>query len=102
MVNMWQRILFSLQNKINRQSFNTWLKPTRQLSFTDGMLNVEVPSLLFADWISRNYLPLIEASAQELQGGALQFHFTSRQQASVAGPPASSDANSTSGGVDPN
>jgi len=101
MVNMWQRILFSLQNKINRQSFNTWLKPTRQLSFAEGMLDVEVPSLLFADWISRNYLPLIEESAKEAQVGSLQFRFTSRQQAAVAGPPARSEALSAAPGGDP-
>ncbi len=81
MVNMWQRILSSLQHKINRQSFNTWLKPTRQLSFADGTLNVEVPSLLFADWISRHYLGLIEESAKEVDCSAVQFRFTSRQPA---------------------
>src|SRR5881296_2590018 len=79
MVNMWQRILSSLQHKINRQSFNTWLKPTRQLSFADGTLNVEVPSLLFADWISRHYLALIEESAKEVDCSAVQFRFTSKQ-----------------------
>ena len=98
---MWQMILSSLQHKINRQSFNTWLKPTRQLSFADGMLNVEVPSLLFADWISRNYLPLIEESAKELQGDSLQFRFTSRQLASGAGPPMGSEAISAARGGEP-
>ena len=88
---MWQRILSSLQHKINRQSFNTWLKPTRQLSFADGTLQVEVPTLLFADWISRNYLTLIEQSAKEVQCGAHQFRFTSRQQVSVASTSATSE-----------
>src|SRR3989441_8092416 len=97
MVNMWQRILSSLQHKINRQSFNTWLKPTRQLSLADGTLDVEVPSLLFADWISRNYLPLIEASAKEVQCSASRFRFTSRQQAAVANPAANFETFPTAG-----
>ena len=75
----WDKILSSLQHKINRQSFNTWLKPTQQMSLADGMLQVEVPSLLFADWISRNYLPLIQESAREIECSGLQFHFSSRQ-----------------------
>src|SRR5437867_3868084 len=83
MVNMWQMILSSLQHKVNRQSFNTWLKPTRQLSFAEGTLNVEVPSLLFADWISRHYLALIEESAKEVDGSPVQFRFTSRQPAAA-------------------
>src|SRR5437867_1734045 len=95
MVNMWQMILSSLQHKVNRQSFNTWLKPTRQLSFAEGTLNVEVPSLLFADWISRHYLALIEESAKEVDGSPVQFRFTSRQPAAahataISEPPPSS------------
>ena len=74
-MNMWDRILSSLQQKINRQSFNTWLKPTQQLAFADGTLHVEVPSLLFADWINRNYLPLIQESAREIEGSDLRLHF---------------------------
>src|SRR2546422_10194492 len=98
MVNMWQRILSRLQHKINRQSFNTWLKPTRQLSFAEGMLNVEVPSLLFADWISRNYLPLIQESAREIEAGELHLHFTSRPPG-VSARPAAGSASLAGGGV---
>src|SRR5262245_17625375 len=78
-MNLWDRILTSLQQKINRQSFNTWLKPTQQLAFAQGTLHVEVPSLLFADWIQRNYLPLIQQSAREIEGEELHLQFTSRQ-----------------------
>src|SRR5436190_2942318 len=92
-MNLWDRILPSLQLKINRQSFNTWLKPTQQLAFAEDTLHVEVPSLLFADWISRNYLPLIQESAREIEGGELRLHFTSRQPGASARPaPASGRA----------
>ena len=64
---LWDKILSSLQHKINRHSFNTWFKPTHQMSLADGTLQVEVPSLLFADWISRNYLPQIQESAREVE-----------------------------------
>ncbi|MBI1950577.1 MAG: chromosomal replication initiator protein DnaA [Acidobacteria bacterium] len=84
----WDRILSSLQQKINRQSFNTWLKPTQQMSLADGTLHVEVPSLLFADWISRNYLPLIQESAREIECSGLRFHFLSRQAPAPARGPA--------------
>src|SRR5882672_4091694 len=85
-MNTWDRILTSLQQKINRQSFNTWLRPTQQLAHAEGTLHVEVPSLLFADWISRNYLPLIQESAREIDGGELQLHFTSRQPGTSSRP----------------
>jgi chromosomal replication initiator protein len=83
-MNLWDRILTSLQPKVNRHSFNTWLKPTQQLAFADGTLHVEVPSVVFADWISRNYLPMIQESAREIEVGDLRLEFKSRQTGSVA------------------
>ncbi len=80
-MNLWDRILASLQRKVNSQSFNTWLKPTHQLSVADGTIQVEVPSLLFVDWINKNYMPLIQESAKELDLGGLDVHFTSRTRA---------------------
>ncbi len=87
-MNLWDKILASLQQKVNSQSFNTWLKPTQQLSLADGTLQVEVPSLLFVDWINKNYLSLIAQSTQELALGDLNVHFTSRQRAAAAAPAA--------------
>ena len=98
-MNIWDRILSSLQQKINRQSFNTWLKPTQQLAFADGTLHVEVPSLLFADWINRNYLPLIQESAREIEGGDLRLHFTSRHAGMPARQPSGPPASSAGGGA---
>ena len=78
-MNLWDRILASMQVKMNSQTFNTWLRPTQQLSVADGLLHVEVPSVHFADWINKNYMPLIEESARELDVGDLRLSFTSRE-----------------------
>jgi chromosomal replication initiator protein len=77
-MNLWERILSTLQHKIDDHSFTTWLKPTQQVSLSDGTLNVEVPSALFADWITKNYQTLIDESARELEMRSLRIHFTSR------------------------
>jgi chromosomal replication initiator protein len=46
-LNQWVRILGALEKKINRQSFETWLKPTR-FSHIDGRkLHVRIPSAAF-------------------------------------------------------
>jgi chromosomal replication initiator protein len=91
-MNLWDKILTNLQQKINRQSFNTWLKPTHQLSLAEGTLQVEVPSLLFADWINHNYLTLIQESARELDCVDLSVRFMSREGGQTAGSPAAAAA----------
>src|ERR1700739_2642654 len=43
-LNPWVRILGALEKKVNRQSFDTWLKPTRFSHVTGRMLFVRVPT----------------------------------------------------------
>jgi chromosomal replication initiator protein len=42
--NQWYRILGALEKKINRQSYETWLKPTRFSHITGRTLYVRIPS----------------------------------------------------------
>ncbi len=42
--NPWVRILDALEKKINRHSYNTWLKPTRYSHISNGILLVRVPT----------------------------------------------------------
>jgi chromosomal replication initiator protein len=46
-LNQWVRILGALEKKINRQSFETWLKPTRFSHTNDRVLYVRIPSADF-------------------------------------------------------
>src|SRR5271157_2556477 len=45
--NPWNQILAALEMKVNRQSFETWLKPTRYSHVANRTLYVRVPSLQF-------------------------------------------------------
>ena len=45
--NPWIRILDALEKKINRHSYDTWLKPTRYSHATGGVLFVRVPTVEF-------------------------------------------------------
>ena len=46
-LNQWVRILGALEKKINRQSFETWLKPTRYSHVADRTLFIRIPSAEF-------------------------------------------------------
>ena len=52
-LNQWVRILGALEKKINRQSFETWLKPTRFSHINGKTLHVRIPSPEFQAGIDR-------------------------------------------------
>jgi chromosomal replication initiator protein len=64
-LNHWVRILGALEKKINRQSFETWLKPTRYSRMVGKTLFVRIPSNQF-EHIGDKYGDLIEEAIEKL------------------------------------
>ncbi len=64
-LNQWARILGALEKKINRQSFETWLKPTRFSRVIGKTLYVRIPSAQF-EHIGDKYADLIEEAIERL------------------------------------
>src|ERR1700733_752162 len=58
-LNYWVRILAALEKKINRQSYETWLKPTRFSHLEGKKLFVRIPSTDFQH-IGDRYADLIQ------------------------------------------
>ncbi len=66
MQNAWTRILGALEMKINRQSFHTWLKPTRFSHMSGRTLFVRIPSAQFQH-IGDRYADLIQEAVDQHQ-----------------------------------
>ena len=63
--NPWIRILDALEKKINRHSYDTWLKPTRYSHATGGVLFVRVPTVEFRH-VGDKYADLIQEAIDNL------------------------------------
>ncbi len=63
--NPWVRILDALEKKINRHSYDTWLKPTKFSHSDRGILFVRVPSPEFSH-IGEKYADLIQEAIENL------------------------------------
>ncbi len=61
----WVRILAALEKKINRQSYETWLKPTRHSRVEGRTLYVRIPSADFAH-VGDRYFDLIQEAIENL------------------------------------
>ncbi len=64
-LNYWVRILAALEKKINRQSYDTWLKPTRFSHHAGKTLFVRIPSAEFQH-IGDRYADLIQEAIENL------------------------------------
>ena len=63
--NPWVRILDALEKKINRHSYDTWLKPTRYSHASNGILFIRVPTAEFSH-VGDKYADLIQEAIDNL------------------------------------
>jgi chromosomal replication initiator protein len=63
--NPWLRILDALEKKINRHSYDTWLKPTRYSHASGGVLFIRVPTVEFRH-VGDKYADLIQEAIDNL------------------------------------
>ena len=90
-VNPWMRILDALEKKINRHSYDTWLKPTRYSHADDHKLFVLVPNVEFGQMAER-YADLILEAIDDL---GLEFQDVEFVTGPPQAPPAPSPAANT-------
>lgn len=62
---LWARCLLNIERHVRPQSFDTWFRPTRARRFDANVLEIEVSSSYFADWVESNYLKLIQSAVEE-------------------------------------
>ena len=62
---LWARCLLNIERHVRPQSFNTWFRPTKARRLDAELLEIEVSSSYFADWVESNYLKLIQSAVKE-------------------------------------
>jgi chromosomal replication initiator protein len=83
--NPWARILDALEKKINRHSYDTWLKPTRYSHSSGGILFVRVPTVEFRH-AGDKYADLIQEAIDVLGLGFNDVKFVTPEDDPAATP----------------
>lgn len=83
-LNPWIRILGALEKKVNRQSFDTWLKPTRFSHVAGRILFVRIPTQEFQH-IGDRYGDLIQEAIEVLQMDFDDVSFVTQAEESETG-----------------
>src|SRR5271168_4766486 len=76
--NPWARILDALEKKINRHSYDTWLKPTRYSHASNGILFVRIPTAEFRH-VGDKYADLIQEAVDNLGLGYEDVKFVTAE-----------------------
>src|SRR4051794_6184728 len=81
--NPWVRILDALEKKINRHSYDTWLKPTRYSHTEKGILFIRVPTAEFRH-VGEKYADLIHEAMDVLGLDFNEVEFVTNAEESPA------------------
>jgi chromosomal replication initiator protein len=76
--NPWVRILDALEKKINRHSYDTWLKPTKYSHASNGVLFVRIPTAEFRH-VGDKYADLIQEAVDNLGLGYEDVKFVTAE-----------------------
>ena len=76
--NPWVRVLDALEKKVNRHSYDTWLKPTRYSHASNGILFVRIPTAEFRH-VGDKYADLIQEALDNLGLGYQDVKFVTAE-----------------------
>jgi chromosomal replication initiator protein len=74
-MNAWLQVLNYLKTKVNTQSYQTWLRPTRFSHVENEAIVVSVPNREFQDWIEENYAGLVSEALRHLNVGFTRIRY---------------------------
>ena len=73
--NPWLQIKLSLQNKIDKNSYETWFEPTVYIGQESECLYIKVPNSYFKDWLSFHYSNFINVCSEEIFGKVFEIKY---------------------------
>ncbi|RHW40431.1 chromosomal replication initiator protein DnaA [Neobacillus notoginsengisoli] len=72
---LWNAALATIETKISKPSFDTWLKSTKAHSLQGNTLVVTAPNEFARDWLEERYSQLIAGILYEITGEGLEVKF---------------------------
>ena len=73
---IWSQCLETIREKIPRQSYETWLRPTEVLSYSQDAAVIKVPNAFFSEWIEQHYIYHIQNAFQQVTGNTPAITFS--------------------------
>lgn len=84
---LWQQALSTIEQRVSKPSFETWLKSTKAVSLHNSHMVVSAPNEFTRDWLENKYSKMIRRTLEEITGQEMAVKFTIPIQASDENQP---------------
>lgn len=71
-----EQIKTTLEQKLSRLVFDTWIKPVEIITLTDTYIELGTPKQIMKEWIESRYFNLIQDIAREIIGRPINLIIT--------------------------
>lgn len=96
---VWRSVLSHLQRTMAPANFDTWLRPTRGVDLSDGVLWVGVPTTYSREWLEQRLAAVIRKTLSEVGNPGLEVRFRVMSELADRATTRRRARTSTSGGV---
>jgi len=76
----WKNCLSFIEDNIQPQAYKTWFLPIVPLKIIDNVLNIQVPSKFFYEWLEEHYVKLLKAALQKELGPDARLIYSIRME----------------------
>ena len=85
---VWNDILNAVEKRLNRQSFDTWIRPLHfdGCDESNQILHLRAPNQIVMDWVSSNYSDVLDASLAELNLSTYQVDWAVDEDSADSSP----------------
>ena len=77
---VWNNCLSFIEDNIQSQAYKTWFLPIVPLKINDNVLNIQVPSKFFYEWLEEHYVKLLKTALQKELGPDARLVYSIRME----------------------
>ena len=77
---VWDNCLAFIKDNIQPQAYKTWFLPIKPVKLNDQVLNIEVPSKFFYEWLEEHYVKLLKTALQKELGNQARLVYSIRME----------------------
>ncbi|NQS76450.1 MAG: chromosomal replication initiator protein DnaA [Peptococcaceae bacterium] len=72
---LWEKALKVLEKKINKNAFDTWLRPLKPLGCHNNTIVIEAPNDFSRGWLSERYAPILKKVLRDITKKDISIQF---------------------------